>query len=133
MSVLLLLKNARQPNDVWELQSVIGSANYLRQFILHFAQKMTPLYVLLKRETAWHWGTAEQHAFDEIRNTMSDEATLSHFAMTKDLVLQVDASGQELGAVLLQPYKNEFLQPVVFASRVLTAAEKNIHRLRERP
>ena len=123
------LQNARQPNDIAELQSFIGSANYLRQFIPHFAQKMAPLYVLLKRDTAWHWGAAEQTAFDEIRNAMSEEATLSHFSMTKDVVLQVDASGKGLGAVLLQQDENKFLRPVAFASRVLTTAEKNYSQI----
>ena len=119
------LRNAKQPNDVSELQSFIGSANYVRKFIPHFAEKMAPLYTLLKRDKPWCWDIQEQNAFEEIRNSMSTNATLAHFSLSKDVVLQVDASGLGLGAVLLQPDEEKSLRPVAYASRVLTPAERN--------
>eukprot|EP00117_Sycon_ciliatum_P015218 scpid18577/ scgid6200/ Retrotransposable element Tf2 155 kDa protein type 1 len=123
------LKSAKPPKDVAELQSFIGSANYLRRFIPHFAEQMAPLYTLLKRDTKWNWGPTEQQAFEQIRNAMSTDAMLSHFSMTKNVVLQVDASGFGLGAVLLQEDEDGFLRPVAYASRVLTAPEKNYSQI----
>ena len=123
------LKSAKPPKDVAELQSFIGSANYLRRFIPHFAEQMAPLYTLLKRDTKWNWGPKEQQAFEQIRNAMSTDAMLSHFSMTKNVVLQVDASGFGLGAVLLQEDEDKFLRPVAYASRVLTPPEKNYSQI----
>lgn len=40
------IHKAKPPTNVAELQSFIGMANYLRQFIPHFAEIMSPLYKL---------------------------------------------------------------------------------------
>ena len=55
-------------------------------------------------------------------------ATLTNFDVTKDVVLTTDASPVGLGACLshrIAEGKKTFLQPIAFASRSLTKAEKN--------
>ena len=103
-------KTAVRPDDVSELQSFIGSANYLRKFIPHFADKMAPLYALLKLDSEWKWDSTIQMAFEQIREAMSSDTTLGHYSCTSDVVLQVDASGKGLGAVMLQPDENDQLR-----------------------
>ena len=49
---------------------------------------------------------------------ISTETTLAYYDKSKPVVLQVDASGKGLGAVLLQENK-----PITFASKALTPAE----------
>ena len=123
------IKNASRPNDVAELQSFIGSANYLRRFIPRFAQTMAPLYALLKQDSKWKWGPVEENAFDQIKDAMSSDTVLGHFSCSNDVGVQVDASGMGLGAVLFQPDQDEYLRPIAYASRVLTAAEKNYSQI----
>ena len=118
---------AERPNDVSELQYFIGSANYLQKLIPHFADKMAPLYALLKLDSEWKWESTEQSAFDQIREAMSSDTTLGYHSCTRDVVLQVNASGKGLGAVMLQPDGNGQVRPIAYASRVLTVLVHNNH------
>ena len=123
------IQEAKAPNDVAELQSFIGSANYLRRFIPHFADKAAPLYKLLKKSTLWHWGPEEQQSFLSIKAAMSSDMVLGHYSTDRSVVLQVDASSLGLGAVLLQPDTSGFLRPIAYASRVLTPPERNYSQI----
>lgn len=124
------LQLAKPPSTVSELQSFIGTANYLRRYVPHFASVMAPLYSLLKKEAKWQWGEPEQSAFKKIKEILCSETVLAHYSPSKETILQTDASGVGLGAVLLQKENGEF-HPVAYASRVLTDTEKrysNIER-----
>ena len=57
---------------------------------------------------------------EEIRTILSSVPVLKFFDVTKQTVLQCDASETGLGACLIQEG-----HPVAYASRALTAAEKN--------
>ena len=117
------------PSTVSELQSFIGSANYLRKFISNFAQLMAPLYALIKRDAAWRWSKCEDDAFNAVKDALGSAQVLTHYSTDRDLILQTDASGYGLGAVLLQPDVNGDIRPVAYASRVLNSAEKNYSQI----
>ena len=44
------IKDEAPPTNVSELQSFLGSANFLRKFVPHFAKLASPLYGLLRKE-----------------------------------------------------------------------------------
>ena len=46
---------AEAPTNINELRSFIGFANYLRNFVPKFAEIVSPLYQLLKKESKWRW------------------------------------------------------------------------------
>ena len=117
--------NANAPTSVSELQSFIGSANYVRKFIPNFARIMAPLYALLKKDTVWRWSDSEQTAFLTIKNALCSTEVLAHYSAGLEHVLQCDASGTGLGAVLLQKNENGDYQPISYASRLLNKAERN--------
>ena len=119
------ISNAQSPTALNELQSFIGSANYLRKFIPNFASIMSPLYALLKKDTVWKWSDVEQHAFAEIKRALCSTEVLAYYSNAKSLKVQVDASGVGLGAVLLQEESPGEFRPIAYASRVLAHAEKN--------
>ena len=60
------IHKAKAPNNVAEFQSLIGMAKYLRQFIPNFAEIMSPLYSLLRKNINLRLGIEEQQAFDKI-------------------------------------------------------------------
>ena len=67
-----------------------------------------------------------QKACELVKSSICKETTLAYFDRDKEYVIQVDASGKGLGAVLLQDKK-----PIVYTSKSLTDAEKryaNIER-----
>ena len=47
------IQDAEPPANVPELQSFLGSANFLRKFVPDFAKIAALLYKLLRKETPW--------------------------------------------------------------------------------
>ena len=119
------IHGAEAPKDITELRSFIGLANYLRNFIPKFAEIISPLYKLLKKEVVWKWGKSENDAFNDLKDAISAEKMLKRYEPNGDLVLQTDASGVGVGATILQHNENGFLKPIAYASRILNKAERN--------
>ena len=65
----------------------------------------------------------------DVKHAFSVDSSLVHYCQGKPLILQTDASGQGLGAVLLQPDVNGVLRLVTYKSRVLQPAEKNYSQI----
>ena len=110
---------AEAPTNTTELRAFIGLARYL------FAEIIFPLYQLPKRETKWRWGKTENDAFNSLKNAIGTEEILKQYDPNGDLVLQTDTSGVGVGDTILQTNEQGFLQPIAYASRVLTKAEQN--------
>ena len=90
------------PSNRKEVQSFLGFVNFYRRFIKGFSEHACPLFELTKKDVKWAWGTAEQKAFEGLKQ---------HFALTpilqfadNNLPYQVEADSSDVatGAVLLQ-------------------------------
>ena len=95
-------------------------------FINNMSELLTPLRELTHKDIHFDWTSSHEQRFIQIKNTLCRTTSLAYYDPTLPTVIQVDASGNGLGAVLLQ---NE--RPICFASRTLTPAEKryaNIER-----
>ena len=112
-----------------ELQSFLGSANFLRKFLPDFARIASPLYQLLYKETRWKWGKLEQEAFHNLKAALCSDSVLRHYDRTSKLILQCDASFVGVEATVLQPGPDDSLLPVAYASRILTSAEQNYSQI----
>ncbi len=69
------------------------------------------------------WGKDEQKAFDEIRERLITAPVLAHPDYNKRFILQTDACGYGIGAVLSQTDDDRKEHPIAFLSRTLTKAE----------
>ena len=78
-----------------------------------------PLRRLMDKEVPWHWLPKHDAAVAEIKRLVSAAPVLKYY-VTKPVTVQSDASQNGLGCCLLQDG-----QPVAFASRALTPAERN--------
>jgi hypothetical protein len=109
------------PTDKAGVQRLLGMVNFVQKFAPRLSEITAPLRDLLKKESAFVW---EEHthgkAFKEIKSILSNTPVLKFFDPGKETVLQCDASENGLGACLLQNG-----QPVGYASRSLTTAERN--------
>src|ERR1700758_4348747 len=72
----------------------------------------------------WSWGDAEQKAFDSLKEACTSYPVLRTPDWTKPFILETDASGFALGAVIAQEY-DDGVHPVAFYSRSLLDAERN--------
>jgi transposase InsO family protein len=117
------IRDFPSPRDVKGVSRFIGMANFYRQFIPHFADVAAPLNKLRKKGAKFEWGTPQEGAFQFLKEAISKPPVLRMADFSKPFVLQTDASGVALGAVLSQEV-NGIRQPVAYASRTLTAQER---------
>lgn len=90
---------------------------------------LQPLNRLLAAGTKWRWTAVEQGAFSRSKEMLASARVLAHYDPSRPTVLVTDASPHGLGVVLAQREASGEERPIAFASRSLTAAEKNYSQL----
>ena len=108
-----------KPEDEAGVRRFLGMSNYLARFCPQLSAECEPLRQLLNQET-WSWTEQQEEAFQKVKELVTHAPTLRFFAPEDALESQADASSQGLRFCLMQKG-----QPLAFASRALTAAEKN--------
>ena len=143
------------PTTVTQVKSFLGLVNYYRRFIRGFAQIATPLYALLKKDPdkkqkgpkpkgaaptkklptpkgtkspplpSLNWTAPAQHAFEELKKALTTAPCLHSPDFSKPFILQTDASGDGIAAVLVQVGDDGEEHPVGYVSRQLNIHEAN--------
>ena len=115
------------PHDVTSVRQFIGLASYYRRFVPDFACIAAPLHALTRKDVVFEWSAACQEAFVRLKEILVTAPILAYprFGPGVEFVLETDASGVGLGAVLSQLQEDGQLHPVAYASRSLDASEKN--------
>ncbi|KAK8663978.1 hypothetical protein V6N13_083783 [Hibiscus sabdariffa] len=106
------------PNNVSELRSFLGLANYYRRFVEGYSRKTSVLTDLLKKGEKWIWSKDCQRAFKELKAVIISDPILALLDIERPLEVETDASGYAIGGVLMQDG-----HPVAFESRKLNGAE----------
>lgn len=114
------IKNLKTPENVEQLQRILGMTKYLSKFINNLSAKTEPLRKLLKKEVEWVWTEHEDQAFNDLKKAFCTYPVLRFYDVNEDVKLQVDASSKSFGCCLLQKD-----QPVGYGSTALTPAEEN--------
>ncbi len=117
--------NAPEPTNVHELRAFLGLVNYYGRFIKQLSTLIYPLNQLLGKRVPWVWSKACQEAFEKLKARLASPDVLAHYDMNLPLRLDCDASGYGLGAVLSHTFSDGTERPIAYASRTLSAAEKN--------
>ena len=81
---------------------------------------MYPLQNFLQKIVPFNWSTSQAKAFQEVKNAIATNPTLSINDPVKDFVLENDSSECGLGLTAMHDGK-----PLVLASRKLSSTEKN--------
>ena len=118
------IKNWPVPCNVSEVHSFFGLASYYRRFIRDFASIAKPLTELTRKHAVFVWTPECQAAFAELKGRLISAPVLSFPSEHGQFILDTDASGTGIGAILSQE-SDEVEHPVSYASRVLSKPERN--------
>ena len=117
------------PKDIPQLRSFLGLVNYYHKFIWGFALLALPLYHLQRKGVVWNWTGACEAAFTKLKAALVDVKCLYAPNCRLPYILETDASGDGIAAVLTQtitlPDGTKEDHPVAFISRQLNIHEKN--------
>lgn len=62
-----------EAQDIASLRRFLGLVNHLMKFCPNVAEKAQPLRDLLKKDSAWVWGSAQQEVFQQLKADMASE------------------------------------------------------------
>jgi hypothetical protein len=90
------------PTSVGDIWSFPGLARYYRRFIKGFSKISKPMTELLEKDKKFKWTSACKASFQELKKRLTTALILVMPDMEKLFSIYCDASGQELGCVLMQ-------------------------------
>ena len=122
---LRAVNHYRTPVAVKPLRSFLGLAGYYRRFVPRFSKIASPLNALTRKGVPYVWTPGCQRAFEKLKELLTSAPLLRYPEFTKPFILETDASGDGLGAVLAQRQEDGSVRPIAYASRSLQKHEKN--------
>ena len=119
------VRNWPIPTHLKALKGFIGFCNFYRRFLKNFSIIARPLHELDKKGIPWNWGSAQQNAFDKLKELILSEPCLAHADLDKKFRMETDASAYAYGAALSQKQDDGKFHPVGFMSKSMLPAERN--------
>jgi hypothetical protein len=110
------------PTKATEVRSFLGTVGYYRKFIKNFSGIASPLTDLTKDTVKFVWGQHQDDAFRQLKSSIVAGPILVLPDPTLPFVINTDASGYAIGAVLQQD-QGKGLQPIAFLSKKMLDAE----------
>ena len=121
------------PDTYTKVKFFVGLVGYYRRFIKGFAKIAAPLYDLTngdnKDKKLEHVDLSPEalEAFDCLKAACLQAPILAFLDFDKPLLLETDASGRGLGAVLSQKQADGRYHPIAYASRVMNETKQRYH------
>lgn len=102
-----------QPKNVKGVRGFLGLNVYYSKFIRDYGKIERPLTELTKKDN-FKWGMEAQQGFDELKGRLTTTHVLALLYFPKSFLIECDASGGEIWAILMQDKK-----PITYYSKAL--------------
>jgi hypothetical protein len=117
------IRNLSLPRSKKDIQSFLGTINFVRRFIGNFAELTKNITAMLKKDSEIKWTEAAKQSFSDIKEAITSAPVLISPDFSKVFYIFSFASNDTIAAVLLQKNIDDQEQPVAFFSKVLRDAE----------
>ena len=115
-----------KPETPKALQGFLGLTSYYRKFIQNYGKIATPLTNMLKKNS-FDLSVKVKEAFQQLKMAMTQGPVLSLSDFSKSFILECDASGLSIGAILLQDRSITFFSHALRGKHLLMSTyEKEI-------
>ncbi|MCH81746.1 Ty-3/gypsy retroelement polyprotein [Trifolium medium] len=89
------------PKNLKQLRGFLGLAGYYRRFVKDFGKIAKPLTDMLRKD-CFIWSDQSTKAFEALKQALVSSPVLSLPDFTQQFIVETDASGKGIGAVLMQ-------------------------------
>jgi hypothetical protein len=107
------------PNNVKELRSFLGLAEYYKKFVKNFGVISRPLSSLLKKNTVYVWTEEHESTFAALKQALVSAPIFALPNFEQPFIIETDANNGVVGAVLMQGG-----HPLAFLSNALGVKSK---------
>ena len=118
---LLQLKKIQTPALFTEVKSFLGMTNFCNCCIPNYSTE--PLRNLTRKDIRFTWNTHRQEAFNTLKSSLKNEATMVFSNPHATTKIITDANLVGFGAILTQKQENGKYNPAVYVSRSSTSIE----------
>ena len=118
-----LLMGIPRPSSGAQVESLLGLASYLRQYIPLYSTLLAP-FERVRKVRAITWNQQLEEAWQGLRAIVASSPVLHHAKEGVELEVATDASNVGVGAVLYQTIEGK-RHYVMFAAKALNSAQQN--------
>lgn len=119
-SKIQVMKSWPTPTTVKQLRGFLGLTGYYRRFVKGYGEISRPLTLLLKKG-AFTWSNQADAAFVKLKDAMYTTPFLALHDYSLPFIIEADASGKGIGAVLMQQGR-----PIAYFSQGLAPKHQSL-------
>jgi len=112
----------RSPNNLKEIQRLVGRLTSLSCFVPKLAEQTRPIIQLLKKTSMFEWTAECEQNFLQLKAFLASPPVIQKSNTREPIIVYLDVSNEAISSILVQEIDAEE-RPVYFISRVLHGAE----------